>query len=122
MRSPKSYLQRYKAPRVHVQVWVDANGAIPKGFVVDHKDGNIHNNDLSNLRIASVAQNIANSKLSVDNRTGLKGLSWDAARHRYRGSIKAGGKQYTTRGDLFEVACWLFTERGRLHGEFARHR
>lgn len=122
MSSPKSYLQKHNAPRVHVQVWMDAHGPVPKGMHVDHRNGDIHDNRLENLRLATVAQNISNSKLSTTNMTGLKGLSWDVARNRFRGAIKAEGKQHSTRGDLFEVSCWLFTQRERLHGEFARHR
>lgn len=40
----KSYYQKYKQPRAHVQVWTEANGPVPKGFVVDHINGDIHDN------------------------------------------------------------------------------
>lgn len=69
----KSYYQQYNKPRVHVQVWTEANGPIPKGYVVDHINGDIHDNSLSNLRLATVAENIRNSKISVSNKTGIKG-------------------------------------------------
>jgi hypothetical protein len=122
MSSPKSYLQTHEGPRVHVKVWVEAHGPVPEGFVVDHRNGDIHDNRLENLRLATVAQNIANSKLSVVNSTGLKGLSWDSARMKFRGAIKLNYKQHAVRGDLLEVAAWLFRNREVLHGEFARHR
>ncbi|EPO5571503.1 HNH endonuclease signature motif containing protein [Klebsiella pneumoniae] len=32
---------------------MDYKGQIPEGFEVDHEDGNIHNNDISNLRIVT---------------------------------------------------------------------
>ncbi|WP_213198376.1 HNH endonuclease signature motif containing protein [Klebsiella aerogenes] len=32
---------------------MDYKGQIPEGFEVDHQDGNIHNNDISNLRIVT---------------------------------------------------------------------
>ena len=32
---PKSYYQKHKAPRVHVQVWVEANGPVPSGYVIE---------------------------------------------------------------------------------------
>lgn len=120
---PKSYYQKYNAPRVHVQVWEAAHGKVPKGYVIDHIDGDIHNNDLSNLRLATVAQNIQNSKMSKANKTGLKGLSWDESRECFRGAIKANGKQRSFRSkDMLEVAAWLFRTRRELHGQYARFR
>lgn len=121
MSSTKSYLQKHKAPRVHVQVWVRANGTVPKGMHIDHINGDIHDNRVENLRLATPAQNIANSKLSTANKTGLKGLSWNADKNSWRGSIKAG-KQFSKCGDLLTVAAWLFRTRVELHGEFARHK
>lgn len=119
--SCKSYRQTHNGPRVHVKVWVAAHGPVPKGFVVDHRNGDIHDNSLGNLRLATVAQNIANSKMSSANQTGLKGLSWDASRQRFKGAIKLNYKQHAIRGDLLTVAAWLFSKRQELHGEFARH-
>lgn len=37
--------------RLHRVVWEYHNGAIPKGYHVHHKDGNRHNNDISNLEL-----------------------------------------------------------------------
>ena len=116
----KAYYQKYKAPRVHVQVWEAHNGKVPDGMVVDHINGDIHDNRIENLRLATVAQNICNSKRSVANKTGLKGLSWDASRQVFRGAIRANYKQHAVRGSLLDVACWLFRMRRELHGEFAR--
>lgn len=116
----KTYKQQHGKPRVHVQVWVAANGPVPKGHHIDHKNGDIHDNRLENLRLATVSQNICNSKLPTDNKTGLKGLVWDPSRGRFRGAVTKDKKQHTTRGDLFEVACWIFSTRRKLHGEFAR--
>lgn len=42
---------KWKEPPVslHVQIWKDNYGEIPKGYIVHHKDGNADNNGLSNL-------------------------------------------------------------------------
>lgn len=122
MSSAKSYLQKHNAPRVHVQVWEAVNGRTPKGMHIDHINGDIHDNRIENLRLATPAQNISNAKIYSTNNTGLKGLSWDEARGRWRGAIKSSFKQHSFRGDLLTVAAWLFRTRVELHGEFARHK
>jgi len=38
-------------------VWSQANGAIPEGYEVDHKDGNPMNNDIDNLQLLTVTEN-----------------------------------------------------------------
>ena len=122
MQSYKQYNRSGVMTREHREVWGAANGPIPYGYHIDHINGDIHDNRLENLRLCSLKENVRNSKLSTKNRTGLKGLSWDAVRERWRGAIRADGKQHSlTSKDLLEVCCWLFTARKELHGEFARH-
>lgn len=62
---------RYHCHRV---VWYLNNGAIPNGFVVDHKDGNPENNDISNLRVLSAEDNARNRKMQLDNTSGFTGV------------------------------------------------
>lgn len=120
---PKRYYQKHNAPRVHVQVWEAHNGPVPKGMCIDHINGDIHDNRIENLRLATVAQNIRNSKLFKTNKMGLKGLSWDISRECFRGTIVTDGKQSSFRSkDLLEVAAWLFRTRREQHGQYARFR
>lgn len=116
---PKGYYQKYKAPRVHVQIWEASFGPVPKGFVVDHRDGDIHNNAIDNLRLATRSQNAANAKTPTNNKTGLKGLS--LLRSGFRGTVTVNKKQQSFfSNDLLEVAAWIYRTRRELHGEFAR--
>jgi endogenous inhibitor of DNA gyrase (YacG/DUF329 family) len=52
--SVRSYFRAHfkKSPTyLHRQVWEDANGDIPDGYEVHHKDGNPANNQISNLEL-----------------------------------------------------------------------
>jgi hypothetical protein len=66
------------------------------GFnLTDHEDGNGLNCQRYNLREATVAQNGQNQKLSRNNTSRLKGVSWDKSKNRWRARIMAGGKRKT---------------------------
>lgn len=41
---------------LHRYIWEKHNGPIPKGHMVIHKDGNVHNNDISNLALVKDPQ------------------------------------------------------------------
>lgn len=45
-----------KRKRLHVYVWEKANGPVPKGFHVHHKDENKSNNSLENLEILTESE------------------------------------------------------------------
>lgn len=48
----------------------------PKGFQVDHKDGNTLNTRKENLRICTALENGKNRSLCVKNKSGVKGVRW----------------------------------------------
>lgn len=45
--------------RLHQEIWKDANGPIPAGYEIHHKDHNPLNNDLSNLELISAVDHHA---------------------------------------------------------------
>lgn len=51
----------YRSPRkfLHRAVWEDANGPIPEGFHVHHKDGNRENNALENLDMVEGSKHLS---------------------------------------------------------------
>lgn len=51
-----------------------------QGMVIDHINGNPSDCRKANLRISSQKQNSYNTRLSKNNRTGYKGVSWDKCR------------------------------------------
>ena len=64
----------------------------PDGMDVDHKDSNGLNNQKENLRICTTSQNLANSKLSKNNSSGFKGVSWHKNRNKWVAQIRINGK------------------------------
>ncbi len=47
-----------KQLRVHRFVWECCKGAIPQGMVINHKDGDKHNNTIDNLEVVTNQENI----------------------------------------------------------------
>lgn len=95
-------------------------GARP-GQLVDHIDGNPFNNCRSNLRIATSAQNVWNSRCRKNSKSKYKGLTWVAKRKNWRVRIRANG-------ELIELGCFrdrdaavkAYNEAAKkYHGEFA---
>lgn len=107
----------------HRVVWVLTNGPIPNGHVVDHIDGDVLNNSLSNLRLATMSQNAMNCRRRSDKSGTLpKGVCWIASKGRYASQLKVDGKRYQKLSKTLEEAVqWLKDKRHELHGEFARN-
>ena len=105
----------------HRIIFMMHHGYLPK--ILDHIDGNRLNNKIENLRAASPNENLYNSKKSVINTTGKKGVSWIKKRQRYRVAVLVD-KKYKFCGYFkdFELACLVSDEaRSKFHKEFARH-
>lgn len=60
---------------VHRIIWLLCVGSIPNGSVIDHIDGNPHNNKIDNLRVIPSEENARNAKKRKDNKTGVCGVS-----------------------------------------------
>ena len=50
---------------LHREIWAAANGPIPYGFIVHHKDGNWLNNLLENLEVVDVATHAARHSIEA---------------------------------------------------------
>ena len=110
----------YKDYLTHRIIFLWNHGYLPK--MIDHIDGNTSNNQIENLREASPTTNNYNQKISVKNKSGVKGVSWNKQRNKWVVRINANKKLKQWYIDSFEFAEFLATEaRNHYHGEFARH-
>ena len=109
--------------KVHDVVWEQFNGKKPKGFQIDHINGNILDNRIENLRLATYAENQWNAKTRVDNKSGVKGVSWHKASQKWRAQIKQNKVLYDLGiHDTIQKAKEIVQKkRIELHGMFTRH-
>jgi len=107
--------------KIHRIIFLYVNGYLPDQ--VDHIDGDRGNNKIKNLRPATNKENQQNSKISKNNTSGYKGVSWCKVRKKYIAKIYQNGKNNNLGGfDDPEVAAQaLRIERVSIHGEFCNH-
>lgn len=60
----------------------------PDDKIVDHKDGNKHNNRKENLRITTLSENGMNKVIQSNNTSGTTGVYWNAKRKNWCAQIK----------------------------------
>jgi hypothetical protein len=105
----------------HRLAWFYQLGVWPDCFL-DHRDMNKSNNIWSNIRAADVHQNQYNVGLTKRNKSGVKGVHYDAKRNKYCASIAVSGVNYRIgRFATLEQATVAYSVAAeKLHGEFAR--
>ena len=72
--------------RAHRLVWFLHHREWP--IMIDHKDHNRGNNRVGNLRPATASQNAANSKLYSTSTSGVKGVSFNKRRNKWKAQIR----------------------------------
>lgn len=77
----------------HRLAWLFVHGEWPSGML-DHANLNRRDNRLSNLRIADLTLNAANTPLRRDSTSGLKGAYWNRRAGKWQSSIKVRGKSH----------------------------
>lgn len=106
----------------HRVAWYLYYSEWPKNLI-DHINGDKHDNRIDNLRVASISENIANSILRRNNTSGYRGVS-KVRSGKWRACIRIHGKQ-TVLGLYItpEEAAEKYAEAAKkLYGEFFNER
>lgn len=104
----------------HRLAWFYMTGEWPP-VTIDHENRIRSDNKWSNLRLATKAEQVMNTKLYENNLSGAKGISWDDKNKKWCCEINADGqKHWLGRFDEFDQAkTVLDKKRIELHGQFA---
>ena len=110
---------KYRAHRI---IWLLVTGKDPGELLIDHINGDFHDNRFSNLRLATKRQNQCNQKTRIDNTSGSKGVTWDKSRSKWLAQIQVKGKHlFLGRHTTKEEACAAYQKAAyEYHGDFAR--
>ena len=100
-------------------IWAIHHGEWNLG--IDHENRNSLDDRLENLRIATHAQNCANKTMSVRNKSGYKGVSWDFEKCKWQVHVSRNGRStFVGRFDDPVVAHEAYMEAAKKSfGEFA---
>ena len=106
---------------IHRLVFMYFHGCMPE--YIDHIDGNRSNNSIENLRECTNQQNSFNARMSKNNTSGIKGVSWDKSRQKWQAKCMINSKTiHLGRFDNLEQADLAIRHwRDQNHGCYARH-
>jgi hypothetical protein len=102
-------------------IWEMHNGPIPDGMEIDHKNHDTLNDSIDNIRLASRKQNQANRRKHKNNTSGLKGVSYEQSKCKWRAQMQFEGKRktigsYENKWLAYAAYCDAVLD---YHGEFA---
>ena len=102
--------------------WLYMNGEHPKALI-DHMNRITSDNRYCNLREVTQSQNLLNSKIRTNNRSGIKGVSWNKQDNNWIASLTLKGVRYYMGAfkDINDAKLAVMKKREELHGEFANH-
>lgn len=78
---------------LHRRIYKIMHGEIPEGMHIDHINRDRSNNHIENLRLVTNQQNITNSSIRTDNKSGFRGVCYCKREKKWLARIKLNGKQ-----------------------------
>ncbi len=78
--------------QLHRLIFIYHFGEIEYENVIDHKDGNVANNQIENLQSISQQLNMSKSKKPKNNTSGYKGVAWNSRAKKWQVQIQYKGK------------------------------
>jgi hypothetical protein len=110
-----------KAYLAHRLVWLYVYGYFPK--YVDHVNLIKNDNRLINLREATQSENNCNRKITKNNTSGIKGVSWFKRDKNWRARIQFNGKNIHLGyfKNIEEAKFVIENYRKKFHGKFAHN-
>lgn len=110
----------YKEYSTHRIIFMMHHGYMPK--IIDHIDGNTLNNFVENLRESCAQTNQYNRRLSKNNVSGCKNVSWNKKNQLWQIHVRYEKKCKSWYVKDFEFAELIAYEaRNLYHGNFANH-
>lgn len=109
-----------KLQGTHRLIFMMFHGYMPK--IVDHIDGNQSNNRIENLREATHAENMRNSKKAINNTSGFKGIYFCKRTKKWVAQCWVNNKKHNLGyfSDIYEAAKAVSNFRKDNHKDFAR--
>ena len=104
----------------HRIIYMMVHGYMPK--IIDHIDGNPSNNRIENLREATHAQNMRNSKKPIHNSSGFKGVYFHQRTNTWVAQCWVNNKKHSLGyfSDIHDAANAVSNFRKIHHKEFAK--
>lgn len=110
-----------KLYKIHRLVYLINKGYLPK--ILDHINNDRADNRIENLRPVNSCQNSQNSRIRLDNTSGIKGVYLHKPTKKWFARVQAFGKRkHIGRFNTLEEAGQAIAKaRENLHGEYTNH-